>query len=322
MSIMNRRELLAAAAAVAAGSAAAPSRLLAASAAEQQQNTPTLRYCLNTSTIRGKKLPLPAVIDIAAQAGYDAIEPWIREIDEYVQSGGDVNDLKKRIADAGLTVESAIGFANWIVDDDAARAAGLETAKRDMELVRRLGGARIAAPPAGATRQEGLDLFRAAERYRALLEIGASIGVTPQLELWGFSRSLSRLGELMLVAVESGRSDACLLPDVYHIYKGGSDFAGLKLIDGGSIHVFHMNDYPADPPRDTIGDAQRVYPGDGVAPLTSILRDLLATGFAGVLSLELFNPTYWKQDALAVARTGLEKMQASAAQALNSPQAS
>jgi 2-keto-myo-inositol isomerase len=36
------------------------------------------------------------------------------------------SDLKKRISDCGLTVESAIGFAEWIVDDDARRtnAAG------------------------------------------------------------------------------------------------------------------------------------------------------------------------------------------------------
>jgi len=76
------------------------------------------------------------------------------------------------------------------------------------------------------------------------------------------------------------------------------------------MHVFHMNDYPAKPPRADITDAARVYPGDGVAPLTQILRDLRATGFRGVLSLELFNPTYWKQDALTVARTGLDKMRA------------
>lgn len=315
MSAINRREMLAATTVAVAG-AASLRPALAAAGESQTANKDAIRYCLNTSTIRGQKLPLVEVIDIAAKAGYDAIEPWIREIDQYVEAGGDLDDLKKRIADAGLTVESAIGFASWIVDDDAARAAGLETAKRDMELVRRIGGVRIAAPPAGATRQEGLDLFRAAERYRALLEVGAEIGVTPQVELWGFSQSLSRLGELMFVAVESGRSDACLLPDVYHIYKGGSDFAGLKLIDGGSIHVFHMNDYPADPPRDKIGDADRVYPGDGVAPLGQILRDLDATGFRGVLSLELFNPQYWEQDPLAVAQTGLERMRGSVAQAL------
>jgi 2-keto-myo-inositol isomerase len=71
-----------------------------------------------------------------------------------------------------------------------------------------------------------------------------------------------------------------------------------------------MNDYPADPPRERISDSDRVYPGDGVAPLKAMLRDLRQLGFQGVLSLELFNREYWKQDALNVARTGLEKMRA------------
>jgi len=154
-----------------------------------------------------------------------------------------------------------------------------------------------------------LDLFKAAERYRALLKLGEKMGVTPQIEVWGFSSSLSRLGETAFVAVESGHKNACLLPDVYHIYKGGSDFAGLSFVNGRSIHVFHMNDYPADPPRESIGDKHRVYPGDGVAPLQDILGMLYDSGFRGALSLELFNPDYWKQDALTVARTGLEKMQ-------------
>ena len=41
-----------------------------------------------------------------------------------------------------------------------------------------------------------------------------------------------------------------------------------------------------------------------------MLRDLRKLGFKGVLSLELFNRDYWKQDPLQVARTGLEKMKA------------
>jgi 2-keto-myo-inositol isomerase len=87
------------------------------------------------------------------------------------------------------------------------------------------------------------------------------------------------------------------------------------MLSGHAVQVFHMNDYPADPPRDKIADKDRVYPGDGVAPLTQILRDLFAAGFCGVLSLELFNPEYWKQDALLVARTGLEKMKGAVAKA-------
>ena len=102
--------------------------------------------------------------------------------------------------------------------------------------------------------------------------LGDHIGVVPQVEVWGFSKTLPRLGQAALVAIESGHPKACVLPDVYHLYKGGSDFTGLKLLNGAAVHVFHMNDYPADPPRESIGDSDRVYPGDGVAPLTDILR--------------------------------------------------
>jgi sugar phosphate isomerase/epimerase len=271
------------------------------------------RYCFNTSTIRGQKLPLTQVVDIASKAGYDAIEPWINEIEAHVQQGGSLADLKKQISDSGLTVESAIGFAEWIVDDDARRTKGLERARHDMDLVQQIGGKRIAAPAAGATDVENIDYLTVAERYRALLTVGEHIGVVPQVEVWGFSKTLPRLGQAVLVAIESGHPQACVLPDVYHIYKGGSDFTGLKLLSGTAVHVFHMNDYPANPPRETIGDKDRVYPGDGVAPLTEILTTMRDVGFDGHLSLELFNESYWKQDPSEVARTGLEKMKAAIA---------
>ena len=92
----------------------------------------------------------------------------------------------------------------------------------------------------------------AAERFRALLEIGGQIGVIPQLEVWGFSTTLSKLGETMLVATESRHPKACVLLDVYHLYKGGSEFHGLRLLSGAAMNCFHMNDYPATPPRETI----------------------------------------------------------------------
>jgi len=273
-------------------------------------------YCFNTSTIRGQKLSLDTEIETAAKAGYNAIEPWVHKIHEYAGSGGNLKDLRKRIADLGLTVESAISFFQWIVDDDSQRARGLEQAERDMDILAQIGGKRIAAPPAGATREPGLDLLKAAERYRTLLELGDKIGVVPQIEIWGSSKNLHRLGQSMFVVLESGHPNACLLPDVYHIYKGGSDFTGLKLLSSNAIHVFHLNDYPAKPPRETIGDRDRVMPGDGIAPLTQIIRDLHANRSQAVLSLELFNPNYWKQDPLTVAKIGLTKMKAAVNKAL------
>ena len=267
-------------------------------------------FMLNTATIRGQKLPLIEEIEIASRCGYQAIEPWADELDEYVKKGGDLKDLGKRVRDNGLTVESCIAFVEWIVDDDARRKKGMEEARRIMDMLQQIGGKRIAAPPAGTKEQTDLPLLRAAERYRELLDLGDKMGVVPVVEFWGFSKTLGRLGEALLVAVESGHPNACVLADVYHLYKGGSGFAGLPLVGASALPVIHMNDYPATPPRAEISDQFRVYPGDGVAPLKEMLRGLHANGFRGLLSLELFNHEYWKKDALLVARTGLEKMKA------------
>lgn len=304
---LSRRGFLGAASIGAAALTQAPRTI---QGQEKSQERPQFRYCLNTSTIRGQRLPLEKIVDMAAEVGYDALEPWISDIQDYKGRGGDLGEMKKRIADHGMTVESAIGFANWIVDDEAKRAEGLENAKRDMELLAGIGGIRIAAPPAGATNQEGMDLFRVAERYHALLEVGRETGVVPQLELWGFSKTLSRLGEVAFVAAECGHPDACVLTDVYHVYKGGSDINGYRLFAGSMLSAIHLNDYPADPPRETIGDGDRVLPGDGIAPIGEILRIMASNGFNGPLSLEIFNRSYWEMDAKLVMKSGLEKMRA------------
>jgi 2-keto-myo-inositol isomerase len=290
--------------------------VVAAAETQDDKKDNPFRYGLNTATLMGQKLSIVEEVEIAGRAGYQAIEPWVRELEQYVKTGGNLKDLNKRIADRGLRVESAIDFFEWIVDDDDKRKKGLENARRGMDLVKQIGGTRIAAPPSGATDRANIPLLTVAERYRALLDVGAQIGVVPQVEVWGFSKTLNRLGEAALVAMESGHKDACILADVYHLYKGGSDFTGINLLNGSALHVLHMNDYPADPPRATITDAHRLYPGEGVAPLKTFLRDLRRIGFRGVLSLELFNREYWKRDALAVARTGLDKMRAVVASSL------
>jgi sugar phosphate isomerase/epimerase len=179
-----------------------------------------------------------------------------------------------------------------------------------MDLVQQVGGKRLAAPPVGATDRAMPDLLRVAERYRALLDLGDRIGVVPEVEVWGFSRTLGRLGEAAFVAMEADHPSACILPDVYHLHRGGSGLGGVKLLGPRAIHVFHFNDYPANPPREKLTDADRVFPGDGVAPLRTLLRDLADGGFKVMLSLELFNRHYWSLDPLTVARTGLEKMTA------------
>jgi sugar phosphate isomerase/epimerase len=92
------------------------------------------------------------------------------------------------------------------------------------------------------------------------------------------------------------------------LFRGGSDFDCLKMVNGKLIDVIHINDFPSGKPREQQNDSDRVYPGDGAAPYKQIITDLTNMGSTKVLSLELFNEGYWKQDALTVCKTGLEKM--------------
>ncbi len=307
---LTRREWLGA-------TAVAATATMARAESTPAKSVGVVKYCLNTSTIRGQKVGLAREVEIAAQAGYDAIEPWMGTVNDFVKEGGSLKDLGKKARDLGLTVESAIGFARWIVDDDAERAKGFEEAKRDMDSLQQLGGKRIAAPPVGAHDKGPVDLLKAAERYRQLCELGRQFGIVPEVEVWGFSKALSRLGETAFVALESAHPDATILPDIYHLFKGGSGFEGLRLLSSSAVQILHVNDYPADLSRDKIADKDRVYPGDGIAPMNEILRSVIRPDRPIVLSLELFNPEYWKQDALQVARTGAEKVKAAVAKAIS-----
>jgi sugar phosphate isomerase/epimerase len=313
---MSRREMLVAGGAAALSGGVASRLARGQQAAELKSPSEAFIYCLNTSTVRGQKLPLVEELEIAAKVGYGAVEPWISEIQDYQKKGGTLPDLRKRIADLGLTIEGAIGFAEWIVNDDARRAKGMEQARRDMDLVKQIGGKRMAAPAAGAQNSTDIPLAAIAERYRALLELGDEMGVVPLIEVWGFSKTLTRLSDAVYAAVESRHPRACVLSDVYHMYKGGSDADSLRLLSAQCIPMIHINDYPANPDRAKIKDADRVFPGEGVAPLPKILRDIRAMGGKCVLSLELFNQQYWKLDATVCARTGLEKVKAAVQQSM------
>ncbi len=173
-----------------------------------------------------------------------------------------------------------------------------------------IGCKRTAAPPVGATNTPGLDLKRAAERYRAVLELGDQTGVVPHLELWGFSKNLSRLSEVMYVATESGHPAAKVLLDVYHLYKGQTSLDSLPLVGKPAMEIFHVNDYAASTTPATISDGDRIYTGEGVAPIKQILKSIKSPDKPLIISFEVFNKNYYAQDALEVAKTALAKMKA------------
>ena len=265
------------------------------------------RYCLNTSTIMGQKPGLLKMLDIAAAAGYDGVELWINDIKEYLKNNT-VESLDKYLKEKKLAFENAISFTAWMVNDDARRKQGHKELEEEMKFLAALGCKRVAAPPSGVNKGDVIDFQKAGIYYREALELGRKYGVMPQLEFWGASGTLYNLGQALAIAAAADDPDARILPDVYHLFRGGSGFNGLKLVNGNAIEIIHINDYPASKPVNEQTDADRVYPGDGAAPMKQILTTLKEMGGTKVLSLELFNKTYWQQDALQVAKTGLEKV--------------
>ena len=306
---LTRRQTLAALTAVSVSQLPKPASAMAAPTAPAN---PPFTICLNLSTIRGHKLGLVKELETAAKGGFHSVEIWIDSLQEYLKTGGTTADLRKRLSDLGMRVENAIGFAPWIVDDEATRTKGLEQMKAEMDLLAQIGCRRTAAPSIGAQTPDSpkIDLYKAAERYRAILELGDKTGVVPQLELWGFSKNLNKLSEVMFVAIESGNPSARVLLDIFHLYKGGSDNTMLPLVGKSALEVFHINDYPANFPREKIVDADRVFPGDGVAPLRQTLALIKRPDQPVVLSLEVFNKNYYAQPAETVAKTAFTKMKA------------
>lgn len=284
--------------------AAVPS-LAEASIPEEQRKT-QFKFSLNTSTVRGQQLSLPELIELTARTGYDGLEPWMMEIEGYMKDGKSLLSLKKLASDAGIQLVNAIGFPNWMAQDEEKSKVGFAQMEKEMGILSDLGCTRVAAPAIGATAP--LDLMQAGLRYKKLLELGRKMGVMPQLEFWGAFPAFHHLGQAMAVAAAADDKDAKILADVYHLFRGGSGFESLQLLDGQAIAIFHLNDFPKDIPREAQQDKDRVFPGDGGAPMEALAEVLSAKGGEVVLSLELFNPSYYAMEADFVLKTGLEKM--------------
>jgi 2-keto-myo-inositol isomerase len=277
-------------------------------AKEKKHNKPKFVYCLNMATIRGHKLGFVKEIQTAAAAGFGSVEIWMDSLQDYLNKGGTVHDAKKRLDDLGLKIEDSISFNEWIVDDEKTRAAGIENMKKEMGMLAELGCKRIAATGMGSPNMTAPNLDAIAERYSVILKMGETTGVIPQLEMWGFMKNLSNVSEVLYSAMQSGLPSARMLLDIFHLYKGQTKLDTLLLMDPSAVEILHMNDYPSTLSYEVITDADRIYPGDGVAPLSFILQTLSRNNHPLVLSTELFNKNYYAQNALTVAKTSLSKM--------------
>jgi sugar phosphate isomerase/epimerase len=267
---------------------------------------------LNASTIR----PCPAKdkIRIAAEVGYDGIELWMNDLEELEKGGANLKDVANEIKDRGLFVPNIIGLWDSMPPTQEEWEKSLEKTRDRMRMASAVGSIHVAALP--FPDRENFDLAWGTDRYRDLLRIGRTdYNLAVTMEFIGFLKGVHRLGQACCIAVDSDEPTATVLPDTFHLYRGGSGFNGVKQLQPEFIADFHWNDVPATPAQFETKDKDRVMPGDGILPLTQCLKDLNEIGYTGPLSLEIFNEDYWKMDPKEAATIGLDKMRTNIATA-------
>jgi 2-keto-myo-inositol isomerase len=251
------------------------------------------RISLNTSTLLHYELDVDVQIDLVADAGFDGIELWMRNIKTYLEKGGNTADLKNKLQARGLVLENIIGFSKWCSDDSEERKKAIDQLREEMHITAGLGGAYIAAPVQGISSLDRTKYDAYAERYEAILKLGDETGVIPIMELWGMG-ALNKVADCAQIAIATGHPKATILLDFYHVYRGGNDWDTIDILNGKKLPVIHMNDYPATPSYDQLKDSDRVLPGEGVCPFDMVIPKLYNAGFRGGFSVELFNKGYWE----------------------------
>ncbi len=260
--------------------------------------------CLDTSTIRPAS-SLKDKVRIAVKAGYDAIEPWDNELQKFEADGGNLKDLGKEIRDSGLFVPSVIGLWNALPPTKELWESSLIDTRNRMRMASDIGAQHIQTIP--NTVGVNYNQKWVADRYRDLIEIGLNdYKINPALVFVKYF-PVKTMGQAVGIAMDANHPHAMIIPDVYHMHISEGGFEAIKFLRGETIAIFQFNDAPASPALAQLNDAHRVYPGDGILPLTQIFKDLKGTGFKGCISLEMYNPEYWKEDLQEVAKTGLRK---------------
>lgn len=107
-----------------------------------------------------------------------------------------------------------------------------------------------------------------------------------------------------------GHSHVGLVLDAAHIFLPETPLAPIEKIPKDKIFLVELNDFPgtAFDNRELLRN-YRLFPGEGVRPLREFVDRVLATGYDGIISLEVFNARYRAADPLFVAQRGMRSIE-------------
>jgi 2-keto-myo-inositol isomerase len=242
--------------------------------------------------------PTPNILAIARETGYAGIEARAERL---LKDAGEVRATAKVARPAEILTLN--GVALTVRPDGRMDRALIEADLGSrLEICRQIGSPYLLAIP---PRAPGLETRLAIPGTRDALELardrGSALDIRIAFEFLGFGDCPINTPDIAAQTVD-GIDGIDLVLDSCHWHASGSQ--PLTHYPVERLALVHVNDAPAKPPRE-IEDADRLLPGEGVIRLSNLFADLDARGYSGPVSLETFNPTYWNEDPVSVARRGL-----------------
>jgi len=264
--------------------------------------TGTARTAIATVCISGT---LEDKLAAAAAAGFDGVE--IFEPD-FVASPSSAAQIRERCADLGLTIDLYQPFRDFDSTDPERVAANLRRAERKFDVMEALGTDLIlvcSSVSPDAVDDDG----RIAEQLHVLAERAAARGLRVSYEALAWGRHVNTYDRSWEIVRRADHPALGLCVDSFHILSRGSDPAGIRDIPGEKLFFLQL----ADAPHLDMNVLQwsrhhRLFPGQGAFDLPAFLGHVLAAGYTGPLSLEVFNDVFRQADPRRAAVDALRSL--------------
>lgn len=259
--------------------------------------------CIATVCLSGT---LPDKLDSIAAAGFDAVEIFENDL---LGFEGTARDAGRMCADLGLSVALFQPFRDFEAMPEPQRARNLDRAERKFDTMQALGARQVlvCSNTQAATLPEP---ERAAADLREMAERAHKRGLTVGYEALAWGRHTNRWRQAWDIVKAADHPALGLILDSFHTLCLGDDLAGLAdAVPAEKLFFLQLADAPLlsmDPL--SWSRHHRNFPGQGELPVAAFLRDVLAAGYAGPLSLEIFNDEFRAAPSRRIARDGLRSL--------------
>lgn len=234
-----------------------------------------------------------------ARAGIRYVELTDVLLDEFLEHDT-LSGAGRLLADLGLTpVSAAVVLPDvWIPGPE--RASSLDVWRRRCEQFAELGLDKIYCPSITTRPVTAEDFAATPACIREVGDIARSFGLTAMIEFARTSTHLATLRSTLRVVREAAHPHVRPMLDFFHFWAGLGKLEELDLLEPGELAHVHFQDL-LDAPPELTDNSYRLIPGDGIAPVVTILRKLAEKGYAGALSVELFRAELVDGDPYEVA---------------------